>query len=551
MRQAQQHRTLPVLALLLSVTAAAVGAPAETAPTTRPAGPTDTSAWIGTNYTPAYAANQVQMWHDFRPDVIDRELAAARRHFAINTLRVYLHYINFREEKDKLLARIEQFLVLCDKHSIRPGFTFFDDCWNHKDVALDTPPPVPGRHNGRWAAVQDADRKDANLPLFRSYVREIVTAHARDKRVLWWEVYNEPNRKDPFTRKLCELGYRWASECSPDQPILCCWDDNPQTEIVNAHNYGDDFAPGGAWDRQADLKAAKGTVFTEAGARWYAGKPASNGSPVEVVRWLRSRRERGKTVPGVYLCWELMAGNSHCRWYWGTKDGAAEPPIPWCGLLMPDCTPVSYAEAEAVRSYATARPRALLFEDFHSAPPPADPPGWRRFQHGGHAASGTLTLEGSAKLVAGQEQWTDYLLEATVMLKADTGNAGLIFRVTTPGPGADQMRGYYAGLDRTTLYLGRMENNWRELARVDLTKTEPKVQLGAWNLLRVAMQDGRIRVWLNPLAGDTRPRIELTDKNPIPRGAVGLRVHSTTACFDDVVALPIDVLTTQSRPGPD
>jgi len=484
------------------------------------------------------------MWHDFRPDAIDRELAAAKKHFGLTTLRVYLHYINFRDVKDALLARIEQFLTLCDNHSIRPGFAFFDDCWNHKDVSLETPPPVDGRHNGRWAAVQDADRKDENLPLFRSYVREVVSAHARDKRVLWWEVYNEPKRKDPFTQKLCELGYQWARECSPVQPILCCWDDNPQTEIVNAHNYGNDFAPGGAWDRQADLNPAKNTVFTEAGARWYAGKGRSNGSPVEVIRWLRTRRQRGKTAPGVYLCWELMAGNSHCRWYWGTKDGAAEPPIPWCGLLMPDLTPVSYAEAEAVRSYATGQPRALLFEDFQSLPPPADPPGWRRYPQGGSTGSGYLTLEGQAKLVAGQEQWSDYLLEATVMLKADTGNAGLIFRVSQPGPGHDQMRGYYAGFNMKALYLGRMENNWRQLAQVDLTKLEPKVQLGAWNLLRVAVQGGRIRVWLNPLHDDTRPRIDLTDKAPIARGAVGLRVHSTTACFDDVAALPTDVLST-------
>jgi hypothetical protein len=51
------------------------------------------------------------------------------------------------------------------------------------------------------------------------------------------------------------------------------------------------------------------------------------------MHWLRGRKAAGKTVPGVYLCWELMVGNSNCRWYWGTKDGASEPAIPWCGLV--------------------------------------------------------------------------------------------------------------------------------------------------------------------------------------------------------------------------
>jgi len=30
------------------------------------------AAWIGSNHTPAYAANQIQMWHEFKPEVSDR-----------------------------------------------------------------------------------------------------------------------------------------------------------------------------------------------------------------------------------------------------------------------------------------------------------------------------------------------------------------------------------------------------------------------------------------------------------------------------------------------
>ena len=100
--------------------------------------------------------------------------------------------------------------------------------------------------------------------------------------------------------------------------------------------------------------------------------------PIEVIHWLRSRRAAGQTVPGVYLCWELMVGNSNCRWYWGTPDGAPEPAIPWCGLLWPDGSPVSYAEAEAVHAYATGQPKALLFETFSRIARPAVP-GWTRY----------------------------------------------------------------------------------------------------------------------------------------------------------------------------
>ena len=506
--------------------------------------PYDTSKWVGANYTPAYAANQVQMWHEFKPEVIERELAAARKQLGLTTLRVYLHNLVYDAEREPFLARIEEFLKICDRHGIRPGFTFFDDCWNHKGISLRTEPPVDGRHNGRWAALQDAERKDENLPKLKAYVQDIIRAHRDDPRVLWWETYNEPNLQDVFTVKLRELAYGWAKGVQPCQPVIACWDDHPFTDIVNAHNYGDDFANG--WNQQADLNPRKGTVFTEAGARWFGRKPRSNGSPVEVIHWLRSRQAAGKTVPGVHLCWELMVGNSNCRWYWGTSDGAPEPAVPWCGLLWPNGTPVSYAEAEAIRSYTTGQRRALLFEDFQSLADdqPKPPPGWTRFSE---ATAGTgsrhLTLNGKTKVLAGAASWSDYLLEATVMLKEAGGNAGLVFRVNEPGQGADQMRGYYAGFNTNTLYLGRMNNGWQPLATSDLTRRPNKVELDTWHLLRVAADGNRLRVWFDPLHDDTRPLLEIRDEQaPVLKGTIGLRTHDVSAWFDDVVVLPLSVL---------
>ena len=49
----------------------------------------------------------------------------------------------------------------------------------------------------------------------RRYVQDVIRAHRDDPRVLWWETYNEPNLKDPFTVKLRELAYGWAKEVEP------------------------------------------------------------------------------------------------------------------------------------------------------------------------------------------------------------------------------------------------------------------------------------------------------------------------------------------------
>jgi hypothetical protein len=230
---------------------------------------------VGANYTPAYAVNQVQFWHDFRPGVVEKELAAAKKYFGITTLRVYLHNINFDEEKDVFLANLEKFLTICEKHSIRPGFVFFDDCHRHSGIYLDKPiTPVKGWHNGRWAACpQDRDRDPEDLRKFKLYVQEVIRAHKTDKRILWWEIFNEPRRVErhdfnnimEYSDRLRRAGYWWAKDVKPIQPVINCWNDNDVTDIVDVHNYR--WNPP-TWDMQAGLNINKGTVFTEAGARW-------------------------------------------------------------------------------------------------------------------------------------------------------------------------------------------------------------------------------------------------------------------------------------------
>ncbi|UCG46016.1 MAG: DUF1080 domain-containing protein [Phycisphaerales bacterium] len=515
-----------------------------------PAPPTD--GRVGANYTPAYAVNQVQFWHDFRPEVAEIELAAARKYFGISTLRVYLHNINFDEEKDVFMANLEKFLAICDKHAIKPGFVFFDDCHRDEGIFLDKPTiPVKGFHNGRWAQCpQKRHRDPANLQKFKPYVQEIIRVHRTDRRVLFWEIFNEPAPGSKYSRRLSAAGYAWAKEVKPVQPVLNChrsksgWGDTDVTDIVDAHIYHWSTS---AWDRLADANAKKGTVFTEAGARWYAPRP-SNGEPCEVLSWLQSRRASARSTPGVCLCWELMVGNSNCRWYWGTKPDSPEPTVPWCGLMWPDATPVSLAEAEAIRRYVTGRPQAMFFDDFQNTPPPATRPGWTTYGGAGHGESGYLALGPVMKMVAGDAKWTDYVLEGRVMLKYEQrGNAGLIFRVNDAGSGYDQMRGYYVGLDTRKLYLGKMENNWQPLAEFDLGKLDCKVVPDVWNLIRIAAEGPRIRVWLNRMHPSSDPdhglRIDFTDeKEPILSGAVGVRAHRVEAWFDNIVVLPPDVL---------
>ncbi|GHT45947.1 hypothetical protein FACS189454_06290 [Planctomycetales bacterium] len=514
---------------------------------TAAAQPLETAKWVGSNYTPAYACNQVQFWHDFRADVVDKELAAAKKYFAINTLRVYLHSINFEQDKENFFKNLETFLTICDKHGIKPGFTFFDDCHRHEDIFLNAPTePVKGYHNGRWAASpQDRDRDINNLERYKPYLQEVIGKYKDDDRVLWWETFNEPKMKNAWSVAMRKASYQFAKEMKPKQPVICCWDDSPETDIVNAHNYSLKD-----WDKQADLNPVKGCVFTEAGARWFAPKPSS-GEPVEVIHWLEQRKRDKKYTPGVYLCWELMVGNSNCRWYWGTPENTPEPTVPWCGLLWSDGTPVSLAEAEAVRRYVTGKSKALLFDNFQNVTDSTKQPEtekrgeWTIYNPNTPVNSGVCKLSPNSKMIAGDENWTDYVLESVVMLTEERGNAGLVFRVSQPGTGQDDFHGYYAGFDTKTLYLGKMvKGKWQQLTTYDLTKLDCKVKTNVWNQIRVAIEGNRIRVWFNRMheSADKENglRIDYTDPEPIPKGNVGMRTFQTMANFDNFIVLPID-----------
>ena len=524
---------------------------------TTPNPPTD--GRIGTNYTPAYAVNQVQFWHDFRPDVVERELAAARQYFGISTLRVYLHDINFFQERQVLMANLETFLEICAKHSIKPGFVFFDGCHRHEGIFLDAPTePISGYHNGRWAqSPQARDIDTNNLDKFKPYVQEIIRTHRSDRRVLFWEIHNEPPPGDEYRDRLKRAGYTWAKEVGSIHPVLNCekgrmgWGDCEVSDIVDAHVYSHAHGP---LRDLSDINPTKGTVFTEAGARWKASR-RNFGGPVDMIYWLQQRRQHGKSTPGMYLCWELMVGNSNCRWHWIDQPGAAEPEIPWCGLLWPDATPVSLAESEAIRRYTSGKSQAMFFEEFenHSAA------AWRPISDQELSVRNAATLDPNVKALAGEESWTDFVLEGRIALRSNeeddaSGSAGLLFRVTSPEREGDDLRGYEVTFDRKELVLSKQTDGKRlTLATYNLMKLENQPRINEWNMLRVAVDGARIRIWFNRMHPSSDPerglRIDYTDKNDsVLSGAIGIGTHNVQAWFDDIVVLPIDALP-PSRSG--
>ncbi|RLD81928.1 MAG: 1,4-beta-xylanase [Bacteroidetes bacterium] len=197
----------------------------------------DNHDWIvGCNYVPANAINQIEMWQKdtFSPKLIDKELAWAEE-IGFNTLRVFLHYLPWKEDTAGYYQRFDQFLTICEKHNISVAIVFFDDVWHPIPKSGKQPEPIKGIHNSGWVQCPGKEILQ-NLPMYeeslKAYVQQTIQRYKQDERVLIWDLYNEPGNKNnasygdielkkkkEFSLALLKKVFQWAREINPDQPI--------------------------------------------------------------------------------------------------------------------------------------------------------------------------------------------------------------------------------------------------------------------------------------------------------------------------------------------
>ena len=76
---------------------------------------------VGSNYIPAYAVNQLEMWQaeTFDADRVNFELGWAEN-LGMTTMRVFLHDLLWKQDAGGLRRRMDKFLSVAKKHKIRP-----------------------------------------------------------------------------------------------------------------------------------------------------------------------------------------------------------------------------------------------------------------------------------------------------------------------------------------------------------------------------------------------------------------------------------------------
>jgi hypothetical protein len=296
---------------------------------------------VGCNFLPSTAVNDVEMWQpeSFDAKTIDRELGWAQE-LGFNTVRVFVNYAVWEADAAGLKTNIQRFLEVADKHGVSTVVILFDDCFKPEPRVGKQPDPEPGVHNSQWVQSPGVRRRDdhATWPKLEQYVKDVVGGFASDKRVLAWEIYNEPTASLP----LVETAFSWAREGKASQPVTATVFGNAEmqrriielSDVLCFHNYG-----------------------PLAGVKAEVARLLAHGRPVLCTEWMaRGAGSRFETHLPFFkenkiACWSwgLVAGRTQTYFPWGSPKGAPEPAEWHHDLLRPDGTPFKAHEVELIK----------------------------------------------------------------------------------------------------------------------------------------------------------------------------------------------------------
>ncbi|MGH9898435.1 MAG: cellulase family glycosylhydrolase [Pyrinomonadaceae bacterium] len=310
---------------------------------------------VGCNFIPSTAINQLEMWQadTFDPQTIDRELGYAEG-IGMNTTRVFLHNIPWEQDAIGFKKRIDQYLAIADRHHIKTMFVLFDSCWNDNPKPGKQPAPKPGVHNSGWMRAPGTKRMFDSRTWggLENYTKDIIKTFGNDRRVLAWDLFNEPSNSGYMDAVLPLLKsvFAWAKEANPSQPLTVgWWHDHPlsnefilaNSDIITFH----DYAPADKLEAQIKnfQRMNRPLICTEYMARL-------RNSLFETCLPVFKKYHVGA------LNWGLVKGKTNTIFAWDTPlPNVDEPPVWFHDIFRPDGTAFSLKEVDLIKSLTVTR----------------------------------------------------------------------------------------------------------------------------------------------------------------------------------------------------
>ncbi len=325
---------------------------------------------VGSNFLPSTAINQLEMWQadTFDLPTLDRELGFAEG-LGMNTMRVFLHNLLWQQDSQGFLNRMDQFLQVADKHHIRITFVIFDSVWDPYPKLGRQREPRPHVHNSGWVQSPGADiLKNPSLwdKELKPYVEGVIGHFRDDKRVLMWDLMNEPDNDNPpykgkelsnkaeLALKLLKEEWVWARQAKPSQPLTSgVWQDDwssdatlsqmarfqlQNSDVITFHSYG---PPDEMRSRIQSLQHfGRPIICTE-----YMARPLGStfASILPVLK---------QAHVGAYN-WGFVNGKSQTIYPWDSweKQYTAEPPVWFHDIFRKDGTPYDPQEIAVIKKF--------------------------------------------------------------------------------------------------------------------------------------------------------------------------------------------------------
>lgn len=333
----------------------------------------ETGWLVGSNYAPQTAINQLDMWQaeSWDPRTIDRELGWAQS-LGMNTMRVFLHDLAYKQDPQGFLSRVDEFLAIADRHGIKPMLVLFDAVWDPFPRLGPQRQPVPGLHNSGWLQSPGVEilRDSLRHRELEPYVKGVIGRFRGDPRIIAWDLFNEPDNRnggsygafEPVNKgemalALLRKSWQWARELNPIQPLTAApWKgdyvDPSQTlpittfmlensDVITFHSYDD--LPNLQRQVAALQKYGRPVICTE-----YMARP--RGSTFESI--LPYFKQQAVDA----INWGFVSGESQTIYPWDSwqRPYPAEPPVWFHDIFRPDGTPYRQEEVQLIRALTGA-----------------------------------------------------------------------------------------------------------------------------------------------------------------------------------------------------
>jgi hypothetical protein len=251
-------------------------------------------------------------------------------------------------------------------------FVLFDSCWEPFPKLGPQHPPIPGVHNSGWVQAPGALvlADSTQYPKLEQYVKGVVGAFANDRRILAWDLWNEPDNgndssyakgepknKNEIIAQLLPQVFQWARSARPSQPLTSgVWHGDwsslaamppvaqiqiEQSDVISFHDYG--------WPEtfEGHVKTLeqfhRPLICTEYMAR-------NIGSTFDTILPIAKREHVGA------INWGLVAGKSQTWIPWDSwqRPYVSDQPMTWQhDVFHPEGTPYREREVEIIKSLTT------------------------------------------------------------------------------------------------------------------------------------------------------------------------------------------------------